>query len=110
MLRETTRASDPRIEQAERRIAVIEERIEAERAVLGAAGDGTAFADLVDEYERLSCGSWASRRKPIPPRWPAMTMPWPMRSGNPRYLATHITPDAGRGGRNTPNARDAAWA
>jgi len=54
VLRDTTRPNDTRIEQAERRIAVIEERIEAERAVLGAAGDGTAFADLVDEYERLA--------------------------------------------------------
>lgn len=50
----TTRENDPRITQAERRIAVIEDRIEAERAVLGANGTGrTAFADLVGEYERL---------------------------------------------------------
>lgn len=50
----TTRENDPRITQAERRIAVIEDRIEAERAVLGANGTGrTAFADLVGEFERL---------------------------------------------------------
>ncbi|MEM9317800.1 MAG: capsule biosynthesis protein [Pseudomonadota bacterium] len=54
LLRETTRENDPRIEQAERRITVIEDRIEAERAVIGTAGDGTAFADLVAEFERLS--------------------------------------------------------
>jgi capsular polysaccharide transport system permease protein len=55
ILRDTTnRDDDPRITQAERRIAVIEDRIEAERAVLGANGSGrVAFADLVGEYERL---------------------------------------------------------
>ncbi|MBF9031178.1 capsule biosynthesis protein [Rhodobacterales bacterium HKCCE3408] len=54
LLRETTRASDPRIDQAERRITVIENRIEAERSVLGRTGEGTAYADLVAEYERLA--------------------------------------------------------
>ena len=50
----TTRDDDPRITQAERRISVIENRIEAERAVLGTSGPGhVAFADLVGEYERL---------------------------------------------------------
>jgi len=54
ILRDTTRENDPRITQAERRIAVIEERIVAERAVLGTNGStGVAFADLVGEYERL---------------------------------------------------------
>jgi len=54
ILRDTTRENDPRITQAERRIAVIEERIAAERAVLGTNGStGVAFADLVGEYERL---------------------------------------------------------
>jgi capsular polysaccharide transport system permease protein len=50
----TTRDDDPRITQAERRITFIENRIEAERAVLGTSGAGrVAFADLVGEYERL---------------------------------------------------------
>ena len=55
ILRDTTaREDDPRITQAERRIAVIEDRIAAERAVIGANGTGgVAFADLVGEYERL---------------------------------------------------------
>lgn len=55
ILRDTTsRDDDPRITQAERRITVIEDRIDAERAVLGANGSGrVAFADLVGEYERL---------------------------------------------------------
>ena len=54
ILRETTRDNDPRITQAERRIAVIENRIAAERANIGmTGGDGRAFADIVGEYERL---------------------------------------------------------
>lgn len=54
ILRDTTRENDPRITQAERRIAVIEERIAAERAVLGTNNStDIAFADLVGEYERL---------------------------------------------------------
>ena len=54
ILRGTGRPNDPRITQAERRISVIEERINAERAVLGtSAVGGIAFADLVGQYERL---------------------------------------------------------
>ena len=54
LLQETTRENDPRITQAERRITVIEDRITAERAVLGTSGDGrSGIADLVGEYERL---------------------------------------------------------
>lgn len=53
LLRETTRENDPRVAQAERLISVIEDRIAAERAVLGTTGSGEAFADLVGEYERL---------------------------------------------------------
>jgi capsular polysaccharide transport system permease protein len=61
ILRETTRENDPRVQQAERRVAVIEDRIAAERARFGMAdgsapgteGDG-AYASLVADYERLS--------------------------------------------------------
>ncbi|RFU13613.1 capsule biosynthesis protein [Rhodobacteraceae bacterium W635] len=55
ILRDTTnRENDPRLTQVERRITVIQNRIEAERAVLGANGSGrTAFADLVGQFERL---------------------------------------------------------
>ncbi len=56
LLRETTRAGDQRVIQAERKIAVIEDRIEAERQKFGAgeAGGDNAYASLVAEYERLS--------------------------------------------------------
>ncbi|MEM0937180.1 MAG: capsule biosynthesis protein [Pseudomonadota bacterium] len=56
LLRETTREGDPRIRQTEQRIAVIEKRIEEERAKFGIGGGGAsdeAFADLVGEYESL---------------------------------------------------------
>jgi len=58
ILRQTTAENDPRIVQAERRVAVIEERIQAERNTLGIADQtanagSSAFADLLGEYERL---------------------------------------------------------
>ncbi|MCC7320343.1 MAG: capsule biosynthesis protein [Rubellimicrobium sp.] len=59
ILRQTAPENDPRIQQAERRVAVIEERIRLERNTLGISGDApasqnTAFADLLGEYERLA--------------------------------------------------------
>lgn len=56
LLTETARRNDPRVEQARRKLDVIEKRIAAVRKKLGfgtGADDGTAFADLVGEYERL---------------------------------------------------------
>ena len=53
LLRDATRAGDPRLEQGARRVAVIEERIAAERAKLGLEGDGGAFASVVGAYEAL---------------------------------------------------------
>ena len=56
LLEGTVNASDPRMAQATRRLEVIENRIAAERQKLGVGGageDGTAFADLLGDYERL---------------------------------------------------------
>lgn len=56
LLEETSRAGDPRIVQAERRVRVIEERIDAERKKLGFGSgteDGDFLANLVGDYERL---------------------------------------------------------
>lgn len=58
LLRDTARESDPRIDQAERRIAVIEDLIDRERQKFSAS-DGTRpgerdYSSLVGEYERLS--------------------------------------------------------
>lgn len=55
ILAETTRETDPRIEQARRKIAVIEKRISEEREKLGVGTNhnGTAYADLVGQFEAL---------------------------------------------------------
>lgn len=56
LLKDTTRAGDPRISQATRRVDVIQKRIDAERRKLGlgtGAQEGVVFADLVGEYEGL---------------------------------------------------------
>ena len=56
LLEGTVNASDPRMVQATRRLEVIENRIAAERQKLGVGGagdEGTAFADLLGDYERL---------------------------------------------------------
>ena len=51
------RDSDPRVEEARRRVEVIEARIAAERrklGIVGVAGKDTAFADVIGEYEQLA--------------------------------------------------------
>ncbi|MEM8576512.1 MAG: capsule biosynthesis protein [Pseudomonadota bacterium] len=57
LLRRSTNDNDPRVAQANRRVEVIRDQIEAERQKLGfgASGQesGTAIADLVGEYESL---------------------------------------------------------
>ncbi len=57
LLRESTRESDPRITQADRRIAVIKARIDDERRKLGVgggSGTGDDYANLLAEFERLA--------------------------------------------------------
>ena len=55
LLRESTVQSDPRITQANRRIAVIQARIADERQNLGHGNaDGEDYATLLAEFERLS--------------------------------------------------------
>ncbi|SMX32696.1 capsule biosynthesis protein [Octadecabacter ascidiaceicola] len=56
LLRDTTSDGDPRITQANRRVEVIQNRIDAERQKLGLGNEGeggVVFADLVGEYEGL---------------------------------------------------------
>jgi capsular polysaccharide transport system permease protein len=56
LLRDTVSESDPRLEQAARRLVVIEKRIGAERQKLGfqgPPGKDRVMADIVGEYERL---------------------------------------------------------
>lgn len=56
LLQETTSNNDPRASQANRRVEVIQKRIDAERRKLGLGTDGeegVVFANLVGEYEGL---------------------------------------------------------
>ncbi|MGZ9809185.1 capsule biosynthesis protein [Pseudoroseicyclus sp. H15] len=96
MLRQTAGDTDPRIEQEQRRIAVIEQRIAEERAKLGLGGDGRSgqselFADLVGEYESLAVDlnfaeqSYAAARA----SYDAAVAESQRQS---RYLATHVRP------------------
>lgn len=58
LLRETARPGDPRIEQGERRIAVIEAMIETERRKFGVGTNSATgeedFSTLVGEFEKLT--------------------------------------------------------
>lgn len=57
LLAPNARAGDPRVEQAERRIEVIQTRITEERLKFGGGSlsdDGTSYADTIAEFERLS--------------------------------------------------------
>lgn len=55
LLRDQARDDDPRLQQSQRRIAVIQERIDEERQKigLGDTGTGEAAAELVGKYEGL---------------------------------------------------------
>jgi capsular polysaccharide transport system permease protein len=57
MLAGSVRGSDPRLEQAQRRISVIEQRITEERHKFGADGEGPGggtYAKIIADFERLS--------------------------------------------------------
>ena len=57
LLADIARDGDPRLEQAQRRIDVIEARIEAERQKFGVGGQGPGgaeFATTIAEFERLT--------------------------------------------------------
>ena len=57
MLRETTRADDPRVSDAQLKISVIEKRIAEERQKFGLGGQGIGsddYATVVAEFERLN--------------------------------------------------------
>lgn len=57
LLSDSVREGDPRLEQAKRRLAVIDARVDEERRKFGAGGQGPGAADYattVGEFERLS--------------------------------------------------------
>jgi capsular polysaccharide transport system permease protein len=57
LLNDSTREGDPRLEQARRRIDVIEDRIREERQKFGVGGSATgdtSYAETIAEFERLA--------------------------------------------------------
>ncbi len=55
LLSNSTREGDPRLEQARRRIDIIEDRIREERRKFGIAGEGDeSYAETIAEFERLT--------------------------------------------------------
>jgi len=54
LLSDTTRVTDPRVEQATRRITVIKARIAEERKKFGSNDTGEDYAKLINEYEGLT--------------------------------------------------------
>jgi capsular polysaccharide transport system permease protein len=98
ILRQTTAANDPRIQQAERRREVIEARIAEERAKFGigagaasAVEDADAFADLVGEYERLSVDLRFAEQSYSAART-AFESAMSESRRQSRYLAAHVQP------------------
>jgi capsular polysaccharide transport system permease protein len=94
LLRETTRAGDPRIQTVERRIEVIRARIGEERSRFGAGGEGPggdSYAALVAEFERLTVdlqfaeAAFTSARAGYDTALQSAQR-------NSRYLAAHVKP------------------
>ena len=95
LLDETTRASDPRIARAERRVRVIEMRIDDERRKRGITGSGNdnqeLFSTLVGEYERLIVDREFAEQTYIS-SLAARDAAQAEARRQSRYLAAHITP------------------
>lgn len=95
MLGETTRANDPRVTQAERRVAVIEARIAEERRKRGIAGDEASrsevYANLVGEYERLIVDREFAERT-YTSALAALDAAQAEARRQSRYLAAHVLP------------------
>ena len=98
ILRLTTAESDPRIVQAERRVEVIEARMQEERDKLGigtgttaATAQGEAFADLVGEYERLIVDQTFAEQSYAAAR-AAFDAAVSESRRQSRYLAAHVHP------------------
>ncbi len=98
ILRQTTAENDPRITQAETRVAVIEARMQQERDKLGigtgtaaATDQGEAFADLVGEYERLMVDQQFAEQSYAAARASSDAAVSESRRQS-RYLAAHVHP------------------
>lgn len=97
ILRQTTRENDPRITQTERRVQVIEDRIEQERRKLGLgsnsaqASDANAFANLVGQYESLAVDLQFAEQS-YTAALSAFDTAQAEAQRQSRYLAAHVNP------------------
>lgn len=91
ILKETAPPNDPRITTLERRIRVVEARIEAEKAKLGGGAGEEAFADIMADYERLlSDRQFAEAAYQVARAAHEQALSEARRQS--RYLAAHIQP------------------
>ncbi len=97
VLRETVREEDPRIDQARRRLSVIEGLIEQERAKFGMGGgrgvraDGRDYSTLVGEFERLMVDLEYAEESYLAAR-NALDTATAAAQRQSRYLATYAQP------------------
>ena len=94
LISETTREGDPRLEQAQRRLAVIESRIADERQKFGAGGagpGGESYANTVAQFESLSVDREFAERA-YASALSAYDTAKAEANRQSRYLAAYITP------------------
>lgn len=95
LVRQTAQSNDPRLSQLERRVSVIQERIEEERDKLGMGSQSQsrteAFADLLGTYEQLSAERDFAQESYTAARAAYDAAVAEARRQN-RYLAAHIRP------------------
>jgi len=94
LLSETAAGGDPRISQAERRIAAIERRIAQERAKFGGTGvaaDGRPYSELVGEFESLQVDLEFAQESYLATRAAYESRIAEARRQN-RYLAAYVQP------------------
>jgi capsular polysaccharide transport system permease protein len=84
-------SDDQRVVQAERRIAAIEQRIEAERAALGVPGSQAALSDVVGSFEELKVDLEFANTA-YTQALAALTAARAEARRQSRYLAPHVAP------------------
>ncbi len=89
-----TQTNDPRLTQAQRRIDVIQERIDAEREKFGAQGQGPgggSYADTIADFERLTADREFAERTYVAART-AYDAALAEAQRQSRYLAAYVRP------------------
>lgn len=91
LIRATGKENDPRIVQLERRIVAIEGRIDQERANLGIGNNGSDFAEVLSEYERLTVDKTFAEQTYLA-ALAGFDSAMSNASQQSRYLASYVTP------------------